>query len=149
MGVPNILRYLQSVFERHTLKQWSPTLLQPRTSKSLTILPRPGSRDERSHIFQAPIPGSDSAETCSELLTSRMVLFTQGQHGSHTFMSHVPLLSLTGEYLNISWYLGHAISRQSYLVKASARDSHGGSKAPFAKPCTRKWQLNFHARSLI
>ena len=35
----------------------------------------------------------------------------------------------------ISWHLGYAISRQSYLVKASARGPKGGPMAPFEKPC--------------
>jgi len=37
----------------------------------------------------------------------------------------------------MSWHLGYAISRQSYLVKASARGPQGGKRAPFEKPWFR------------
>ena len=38
---------------------------------------------------------------------------------------------------NISWHLGYTISRQSYLVKASARGPQGRLRTPFEKSCTK------------
>jgi len=40
--------------------------------------------------------------------------------------------------LNISRHMGYAISRQSYLVKASARGPHGGPRVPFEKTWSKK-----------
>jgi len=56
-------------------------------------------------------------------------------------MNRGPLLSLSGEYFNISWHLGYVISRWSYLVKAAARGAQrtapwppSGPRASFEKP---------------